>query len=399
MKDQTAKERRVLSFRFAGFEAAYGLAICFTSYLNIFLQSIGWSTTQVGILNSVNSVVSVVSTPFWGAVSDRMQSIKKVMVFLTIVTAITYFLIPYATFPLLGISALFFIIPLSQFFRAPLYILMDNWVVRACMKHGLFFGIIRSAGSLLYAVTGLALGFLVVRLNGSAGNRGILMTFPAFSLALVFMLFFVFPLKDDVGVKKEKKGLEMGKLFGNFPYIAFLIFSLLIQIPVSAIGAFMPYLLAENGIDSASFGYITGYRALLEIPIMMIFQRLRHKIPLSRMLLYSGCLYVVEAAIFGLGHGFTQIMISTTIQGIGDGFFLAITPYYVLSLAPENLRATAQTLYGSATSVSAILGNFLGGILIDIFGIRSFYLGAGCVIALSVAFYSLALKRETAINK
>lgn len=339
----------------------------------------------------------MVSTPFWGAVSGRIRSLKKVMVLLVLISAVTYFLIPFASFSILGISALFLVIPIANFFRSPLYILMDNWVVRACDKHTLNFGIIRSAGSLVYAITGLSLGFLVMRLNGASGNRGILMTFPAFSLGLLSVLIFVAKLKDDVGSQKGQKQLkdmEIGQLFRNYPYLAYLLFAMLIQIPISGIGAFLPYLLVENGIDSSSFGYITGYRALLEIPVMLLFQKIRHKIPLSRLLIYSGCLYVVEAALFGLGKGFLTIMVSTTVQGIGDGFFLAITPHYIYDLSPEHLHATAQTFYGSVTSVAAILGSFLGGILIDLLGIRSFYLGAGCVIALAVTFYYVALKMQ-----
>ena len=71
------KEQKKLFGKFASMSWTYWFASCFCSYLTIFLQSIGWKTSDVGIINSLNSAVGVVSTPFWGTLSDKIRSIKK----------------------------------------------------------------------------------------------------------------------------------------------------------------------------------------------------------------------------------------------------------------------------------------------------------------------------------
>ena len=42
------------------------------------------------------------------------------------------------------------------------------------------------------------------------------------------------------------------------------------------------------------------------------------------------------------------------------------------SLAPDHLKATAQTLNGAMNSVAGIIGNLLGGVLIAMVGVKAF---------------------------
>lgn len=66
------------------------------------------------------------------------------------------------------------------------------------------------------------------------------------------------------------------------------------------------------------------------------------------------------------------------------------TARFVLTLAPRELQATAQTLVGSTMSIAGIVGGVLGGLMIESMGIRSFYVANGLMIAATVALYMLS---------
>ena len=79
-----------------------------------------------------------------------------------------------------------------------------------------------------------------------------------------------------------------------------------------------------------------------------------------------------------------------TFQGIGGGLFIGVGTNYVYSLAPDHLKATAQTLNGAMNSVAGIVGNLLGGVLIAMVGVKAFYFIAGCMIFGAVVLFLLS---------
>ena len=388
------QERKKLFTKFSSMSWTYWFATCFCSYLTIFLQSIGWQAHEVGIINSLNSAVGVVSTPFWGTLSDKIKSLKKIIIILIITGALTYALIPYMDYRIAGISLLFIVIPISGFFRTPLMSLIDNWTVRACNKHGLHFGAIRSFGSFSFGVIGLILGYVVTRMNKNGGNAGTRMTFLGYAFFSVALLLVVLWIKEDVqtGGKKSQKFSEMhfSRLFKNYYYMTYLFYAMVIQIPLACVYSFQPYLMAEIGVNTGTIGYITGFKAFIEIPMLLLMDRVRNKCPLYVLLFGSGALYMLEALFYSVSGNFTHLLLISILQGLGGGLHIAAGSNSVATLAPENLKATAQTLNGSMVSLAGIAGNLIGGYIIEAVGIRSFYRGCSVVILVGLIVFILS---------
>ncbi len=386
------KEFKKMFFKFAGMSTSFWFSFCFCSYLTIFLQSIGWDSARVGIINSLNSAVGVFSTPFWGTISDKLRSIKKILIILIIASAVSYFLIPFMDISVLGISLLFIVIPFSNFFRMPLSSLIDNWTVRACNKHGMNFGAIRSTGSISFGIIGITLGFVITRINNvTNSNLGTRLTFPMFAVTIFVLLAVVASIKDDLNGGSSKRlrfrDMHFSELFKNYYYMTYLVYAMVIQVPLACVYAFLPYLLSEVNVDSATIGYITGFKAFIEVPMLLLMDRVRNKVPLYYLLFASGALYMGEALGYSLCTGFWGVLAISTLQGLAGGLHIAAGSNYVATLAPENLKATAQTLNGSMVSLAGIIGNLAGGFIIRALGIRIFYRLAAILILVGLAFY------------
>lgn len=104
----------------------------------------------------------------------------------------------------------------------------------------------------------------------------------------------------------------------------------------------------------------------------------------------AGIFYVLEMTLYSFAGNFAHLFFIITFQGIGGGLFIGVGTNYVYSLAPDHLKATAQTLNGAMNSVAGIVGNLLGGVLIAMVGVKAFYFIAGCMIFGAVVLFLLS---------
>ena len=100
-------------WRFSGVEFLYWFAWAASGYLTVFLQSRGMCASEVGLIGALNSAVGIVAAPFWGMVSDRLRSVRKVLLLVIALSGLTWSLTPLtADVPVFGLilgAALFFL--------------------------------------------------------------------------------------------------------------------------------------------------------------------------------------------------------------------------------------------------------------------------------------------------
>jgi len=72
---------------FWAFFASYG-------FLVVFLRGQGLNSIQIGTIFSVCAVIGVLANPFWGLVSDWLNSVKKVFIICTIISILLFSVLP-----------------------------------------------------------------------------------------------------------------------------------------------------------------------------------------------------------------------------------------------------------------------------------------------------------------
>ncbi|MDD4796428.1 MAG: MFS transporter [Eubacteriales bacterium] len=380
--------------QYSGMEFLFWFAMAAASYLTVFLQSQGLSATACSIVNSLCAAVGIIATPFWGAISDKIRSVRVVFLICLLIGSLLWALVPVTSSVMVGpIMLSILVVIVANFFRAPISSLMDNWVVQASYRERLNYGSVRSWGSLSFAIMGIALSFILPRLGGNVA--------PTFYLALITaipLFILCYSVKDDVQKRKAVPlhDMNIGRLLQNKQYLLFLAFVALLQISVSTAINLLPFLVTTVHGDPSKMGLITGYRALLEIPMLLLLKPLRKKVPLYWMLIGCTVLYAIECSLYSVATAFWQIVLISTFHGLGGGLYIASASNYVYTLAPDDLKATAQTLFGSVLSVAGIFGNFFGGMLMDAIGVTNFYVTAGVMSLLSGLLYagSFLLRRR-----
>ena len=376
---------------YAAINFAFFITITFNGYVTVFLQSIGFNSQQVGSIAALNSGVGIFSAPFWGMLSDKLRSLKKVIIFTLATGGVLFALIPWFSEINIGFSILFLLIPLTMFFRMPVMALIDNWMLRNCKKENLNYGALRAYGALSFAIVALALGSFIVP---NTGPVFIFYISLIFTIPPIVLIFFAKSSGDDQGMDKKRltfKEMKIGELFKNYYLVTYILFTAVQRIPFHGAMMFLPFLIYDVGGQPERLGIIMGIKALVEIPLMMLLKRLRQKYPLYVLIIVATVFFVVECILLSFATSFTWIIVISVFHGIGNGLMIPSASSYVFQLAPENLKATAQTVLASMAAIAGIIGGLLGGLLIAVLSIQQFYFIIGIMLAVALGLFMLSL--------
>ena len=377
-----------------GVTGLFWFAWAFGCYQSVYLQSVGFSASNLGILNAVSSAVVIASVSFWGMVSDKIGSIRRVLILILSVGSLLYALIPFIPTGLPYSPLLFTcLIPALNFFRGPVATFDENLLVRNCNELRLNFGVLRALGSLLFTIGSVWVAATLPKI-------GVQNTFWISGLLMVPAIICVILAREPNAKPsrgKGKGGMNLGELFKNKAYISFLIFTLIFYIAANCEGGFIPYFLEEINISTEQYGIILALRAFMEIPFLLFMVRLRQRFPLRVLVLSAPVLMALECLGFGLFvHSLPGMMVCCTFFGLGNGLFIGSSLNYVYELAPDNLKASAQAFFASVSSVAGILGNLAGGIVFDAIGAKPFYIAVGCAYILSSLIFLLSFRHKKA---
>lgn len=374
-----------------GANSLFWLAWSFSSYQTVYLQEVGFSASQLGLLNALTSGVSIASLAFWGMVSDRIRSLRKVLITVLVGGAVLFALIPaiptgLPSSPLLLLT----LIPVVYFFRGSMSPYAENLLVRNANELRLNYGLLRSVGSFLFTAGGLAITALLplVGVPSTFWLSGVMMI-PVVILTLLAREPNAQPAQS---VPKEK--LDLSQLFRNKSYVAFLVFGFLFYIAANCEASFFPYFIQGVGVPTDRYVVVLSYRAFLEIPFLLLMVKLRRRFSLGRLVVAAAVLIAVECVFLGLfANSLMSILLCATFFGLGNGLFIGSSLNYLYELAPSHLKASAQAFFSAVSSVAGILGNLLGGLVFDAMGAKPFYLFVATLYFLSVGVFLLTQRQ------
>lgn len=374
-----------------GANSLFWLAWSFSSYQTVYLQEVGFSASQLGLLNALTSGVSIASLAFWGMVSDRIRSLRKVLITVLVGGAVLFALIPaiptgLPSSPLLLLT----LIPVVYFFRGSMSPYAENLLVRNANELRLNYGLLRSVGSFLFTAGGLAITALLplVGVPSTFWLSGVMM------IPVVILTLLAREPNAQPAQSVPKEQLDLSQLFRNKSYVAFLVFGFLFYIAANCEASFFPYFIQGVGVPTDRYVVVLSYRAFLEIPFLLLMVKLRRRFSLGRLVVAAAVLMAVECVFLGLfANSLMSILLCATFFGLGNGLFIGSSLNYLYELAPSHLKASAQAFFSAVSSVAGILGNLLGGLVFDAMGAKPFYLFVATLYFLSVGVFLLTQRQ------
>lgn len=361
----------------------YGTSVLVVSYFPLFYTHLGFSSSQVGLLYSLGPLISILSNLFWSMISDKLGTIRKIMVILLAGQLVTGLLLARAT----DFSSVMLILSFFYFFYYPVFPLSDTMAIKIAEQHGRNFITIRVFGSLGYSFFALTVGYALRALGSS------------WSMTLCIIIV-IAALLITIGLKDVKKPVvKISEGLPDKPVIKSGLKEILLQkevlwffgcVFVLALGhrmneAFLTLSLKQLGAGEEIIGWALLASALSEIPVLFILSKYGDRFKELPLLAFASLMYAVRFLLMSLADHPSAIIAIQGMHSVSFGIYYVTAVRYITRIIPDYLRATGLAIYTVVwSSAAGLLSGTFGGLIYEDAGRVTFYVVA-------MAFSLLAL--------
>ncbi|WP_280771906.1 MFS transporter [Salipaludibacillus daqingensis] len=350
------------------------------SYLPVYFQFLGLSGSEIGLLLAVGPAAAIIAQPFWGYMSDRWKTVKRILLLcLSSALAIGFIVFQINEFILLlPLLYLFFS------FMSPAGGLGDSLAQKVSVQRKVSFGSIRMWGSLGFASASLIGGYILSAI-------GIVHIYYVFAFFLVIALVFTYMAPDSEPSKKPVKLINAFRLLKDKRLLIFFVLILSISLTHRMNDSFLGLYIVELGGDESIIGIAWFIGVFTEATVFAFSVYLFRKFHPLTYITIAAAIYVLRWSFMSVVPDANYVLIVQVLHGLAFATFYLNAFQFVSKLVPEELESTGHLLFISVFfGVSGVIGSILGGMIINTFDVRSLYilmLGISLIGLLSSLIY------------
>lgn len=344
----------------------YAILGSYSPFLGLFLEKeLRFGGSQIGSVFSARQLLVALAPPLWGYLSDRLR-VPRILIAAGLAMSGASLLMFNELRIFWQIMALMIVF---SFFNAPLAPLIDSLTLSysACSRSR--YGRFRSWGSLGFVFVSMCL-WLLLRRKVYLG-----ITFWAgavFSMLAMLSL----PLIPNVAI--PRKGFVGRRAFRAFLQRDVLIITFcgfLGQAAMMGYYSFFGNYLHAAGFDRQWIGPIWAVGAVAEIPFIFFADDIIRRIGIRHVFALGLIGIAIRLFVLSLQPTAAIIIISQCLHAFTYGALFIAGLIYVNKRSPNDLRASAQTIYCAVLhGAGGILGSLAAGWLVDTFDIRNMML-------------------------
>lgn len=354
-------------------------------YASVYLLDRGISNSIIGIVLALISVISVFAQPMIASYADKNKQVelRTIITYILAAVIILSFIIYFykGTIPIL--LCLFVGIATLMTTLQPLL----NSLAFVFEKYGITvnYGIARGLGSAAYAIVSITLGYMVE----DFGARIIPLVYIVFNILLIMVVYsYVIPKTEQREMhiaSKEKidnnqlSFIDFCKTYKKF--MAFILGVVAVFFTHTIINNFFIQIITPIGGTDRQMGTAVFLAAILELPAMSLFNTVRKRINCTTLMKISVIMFAVKHILTFLAAGMVMIYIAQVFQMFAYAIFIPASVYYVNEIIDKEDSIKGQSMVTMAITGSGIIANLLGGILLDLIGVK-YVLLIGSVVSI-----------------
>ncbi|MEK3887136.1 MFS transporter [Bacillus sp. FSL K6-3431] len=361
------------------------------AFLPLFFRYKGMSPGEIGLLLSVGPLIAIFSQPLWGIISDRQQTVKRIILFLLVISLFTSSGIFFGTSMLFLTAAML----VFHFFMSPVQPLLDSMSTAYAQEKGVSYGSIRIWGSIGFAFASLIIGYLI-------GKVGIEYLWYVYAALIVLAFIIATRLKDSQVSRAPITAEAIKDTLKNPKYLMFLMASLFIGTTTRMNDGMLGLYLKNLGASESQVGLAWMTSSLSEVPVIGLMYILMKRIPLLVLIGISGVFYSLRWFLYAYLEDPLMLVLSQTMHSVTFAIFMVASLQYVATIVPREMLATGQTIYfATYAGLGAIIGNSLGGYFMEYYGAGFIYKGASisALIGAGICFSLYIKYRKDEGNK
>ncbi|TFE30745.1 MFS transporter [Cohnella luojiensis] len=365
----------------------YATMVLLISYFPLYFESLGYTKLQIGAIYSVGPLLSIVSNLAVGILSDRTKNLRRILTLLYTVQILALaLLLPQKEFGIMAaIMALFYL------FQTPINSMLDSVSLLAADQMNRTFPAIRVFGSLGYALSAVAFGYLL-KIYGS--DLTIILALSVIGVSMIFSFF----IGDFQATLKK---FEFGGLWGLLrkrETVAFFALIMIVSVAHRMNEGFLSIAMRDLGANDSIIGYASLASAVSEIPMFFFLAKYGHRYRELPLLAVASFLYVIRLSLLSYASGPWMMVAVQTMHSITFAIFYITALRCLQALIPDEYRSSGQAVFAVVWSgLAGLIAGTLGGWLYDAFGL-GYVFRTGAIFALigAIGFLVVHVRRGNA---
>lgn len=380
--------RKSLNIKYMASQIFYfGAFAAMMGYASVYLLHKGFSNSTIGIILSLCSILAVFMQPALASFADNHKNIEirkiiNTIVAIAIILSVALLVIPTN-------QTLIFILIVAIFSLETTIMPLINTLAFIFEKYGIQinFGIARGLGSVAYALTSMALGYIVEWFSPDL----LPICYVVFN-ALLFIVVHLFVLPKNAQIvnadeeseteSEVQENVSLLKFASKYKkFIVFLLGFVLVYFAHTIINNFFIQIITNVGGNSSDMGNAVFLAAMLELPTMAYFTKLSQKVNCGTLIKASIVLFLAKHAITYLATNMVMIYIAQVLQMGAYALFIPASVYYVNCKVDNKDIVKGQSFVTTSMTMSGVFANIIGGILLDAVGVSEVLL-IGVILSL-----------------
>jgi PPP family 3-phenylpropionic acid transporter len=354
-------------------------------FITVILQSKGFNNAQVGITMALGASFSIILPPLIAMFYDRHRKIplKVIVVAIVLVAMLCAAAAIFIQVPVALVMLIFALVNTATLTTMPLI----NAIAMQFENIGVpvNYGIARGLGSVGYAVFGYITGLLVEKL-------GVDVLSPFYILLLIVTAVFVLILKkpqrsgtEQVTEKTLMPTLKTSSEWKGFyknPACVFFFFAMAcMTLNHGTLDTFQVSIIKSVGGTNSDYGMLMFVMASSEIPTMFMFKYLTKRFSYAQLMSVACLAFAAKDVILLIAPSVGVVIAAQGINMLTLGLYLPASVYYANMVAPKGAEVQAQALFGGmAMGLGRIIGNLIGGVIIDFAGLDAMLVFSGVFV-------------------
>ncbi len=379
---------------YAALNGLYWMLCCLAySFSGVFLLGRGYTNSQLGMIVAAGYVLGLVLQPVAAAAADRTPrasvGVIGAVTGAVCLSALGLWLLPGKGPAVTGACVAFLtLVILLQ----PLVNAFAFYLER--LGAAVPFGLCRAVGSVAYGLLAAVLGRLVLRTGENAVPAAGVMAAAAMLGLMAWFARLAVPSAESAP-QREEQG-PTGQILKNRRFLAVLAATALLFFAHAILSSFTIQIVRRVGGDSGDMGLLTGYIAVLELPAMLLFERLYRRFSAGGMLRFASVFFAVKTALVFAARSMGGLYGAMSFQALSYALFIPASVRCAGELSGSGEINKAQACITAMITVGNICASAAGGVLIDRAGVP-WALGAAAVSAAAgAAVMVLGLRRAGA---
>lgn len=350
--------------------AIFGSIACFFPFLTIYLKEKGLSYSQIGISFALWSLVGIVIQPLWGFIADKFTDKKTVLSIGFITSALAIYVLIFAKgFLWVNIGIVLFFA-----FQCAIMTTSDAFAYEIVEQNPkIQYGKIRFIGSVGYGMTSLILGITVKQLS---------VTFALISYSILAIISLVIIRRIKFTGHLARARMNYGDISGlikDKKFLIFISFCIIANVPLGANGTYLPVLVKATGGTMFHLGLLGFIIAMSEFFSFNYGEKILKRLGELNVLLAGMGFYMLRFFLDSISTTYLSSLAIQLLQGCTYPLFLMGSYQYVIKNSDEKIRTTSMMIFAAAGSIGGLVGNVIGGYLLDRMTIFSLYRIMTCI--------------------